>query len=141
MNVRQAHLSPSMIGLPAFPNAAIDPVAKPDDPRHRLTPDHLAPISLPSPKGHISPVMIHTNFPPISLGLMARTHDRRNDFSMCHWCPFGDVAVVLSTCQIAAPSSSFSCLWPKTQKPAKANHALRVLGPGAFLLLTLSLCH
>lgn len=35
----------------------------------------------------------------------------------------------------------FPVFGPNTQKPAKANLALRVLGPGAFPPLTLSLCH
>ena len=53
--------------------------AKPDDPRLRLTPN-----GSPSPKGHISPVMIHTNFLQILHGLITRTQYRRNDFSTRH---------------------------------------------------------
>jgi len=48
----------------------------------------------------------------------------------------------MSSRQIDALSSSHSCLYrPKRKKPAKANHALRVLSPDPFVLLTLSLCH
>ncbi|MFC4238353.1 hypothetical protein ACFOY8_24365 [Thalassospira xianhensis] len=53
----------------------------PDDPRHRLAPDHPAPNGLPPPKGHNSPVMIHTNFPQTPFELITRMQYRRNDFS------------------------------------------------------------
>ncbi len=145
------HFPPSVTVLPAFPNAAIGP-AKPSqcwmvpglaDPpvpvaSHRITALQTA----PTPKGHISPVMMNNNFLQMSYRLMARTHDRRNGFSTRPSCAVGDVAAAFSISQIAALSSSFSCLsGPNTQKPAKAHHALRVLGPGAFVPLTLSLCH
>ncbi|MCK2165953.1 hypothetical protein [Thalassospira xiamenensis] len=145
------HFPPSVTVLSACPNAAICP-AKPSPCRmvpgladppvpvasHRI----IALQTAPTPKGHISPVMMNTNFPKIPRGLMARTHDRRNGFSTRPSCPFGDVAAAFSISQIDVLSSSFSCLsGPNTQKPAKAHHALRVLGPGAFAPLTLSLCH
>jgi hypothetical protein len=61
---------------------------------------------------------------------------------MRHERPFGDTALAIAAFQIAALSSSHSCFCrPKRKKPAKANHALRVLSPDPFVLLTLSLCH
>jgi hypothetical protein len=61
---------------------------------------------------------------------------------MRHERPFGDTAPAISSRQMAALSSSHSCFCrPKRKKPAKANHALRVLSPDPFVLLTLSLCH
>jgi hypothetical protein len=86
--------------------------------------------------------MINTRFSQISDGLTARTHHRHNDFSMRHERAFGDAVPATSSRQIAVPSSSHSCFCrPKRKKPAKANHALRVLSPDPFVLLTLSLCH
>ncbi|SIT15217.1 hypothetical protein SAMN02744133_106146 [Thalassospira xiamenensis M-5 = DSM 17429] len=105
-------------------------------------PSYRCPEPTPLPQGHISPVMINTRFSQISDGLTARTHHRHNDFSMRQRCSFGDATPAMSSRQIAALSSSHSCFCrPKRKKPAKANHALRVLSPDPFVLLTLSLCH
>lgn len=50
----------------------------------------------------------------------ARTHVPRNDFSIRHQCPFGDVSVALSASHIAEQSSSLSCLpGPKRKNPQK----------------------
>jgi hypothetical protein len=47
-------------------------------------PGYPSPEQTPLPQGHISPVMINTRFSQISRGLTARTHHRRNGFSMRH---------------------------------------------------------
>ncbi len=105
-------------------------------------PSYRCPEPTPLPQGHTSPVMINTRFSQISDGLTARTHHRHNDFSMRQRCSFGDTAPAIAAFQIAALSSSHSHFCrPKRKKPAKANHALRVLSPDPFVLLTLSLCH